>query len=175
MGGKVRARAGKASGAVFVLELALERIAAAPAPAPQASRPVAGARVLAAEDNPMSRLVLKALLEQVGVTLDLVEDGLQALEAARTQAFDVILMDVQMPGLDGLTAARAIRARSGPNQHTPILALSADAMPAHIRACREAGMNGHIAKPIQIDELFTSLADALAQGAQTTQTASAAG
>jgi CheY-like chemotaxis protein len=166
MDAAVRARP-HGGGASFELEISLDRAAAALAPAAAPYRPLAGARILAVEDNEMNRVVLKTLLEQAGLTVELAEDGAQAVEAARVRAFDAIVMDVHMPRLDGLTAARMIRSASGPNQRVPIVALTADAAPAHVRACLDAGMTGHVAKPIAVDALFAALAEALAQSPQT--------
>jgi CheY-like chemotaxis protein len=81
------------------------------------------------------------------------EDGVKAVEAAGRERFDLILMDLHMPGMDGFMAARAIRAGGGPNVATPIVALSADVLPETVAACREAGMAGHLAKPIDRQRL----------------------
>ncbi len=115
-------------------------------------------RVLAAEDNAVNQLVLKTLLAQVGCEVTLVSDGEQAVAAAGVGQFDVILMDVQMPVMDGLSATRAIRlqeARVG--RRTPIIALTANAMSHHLEAYREAGMDGFSAKPIQLAVLLAEL------------------
>ncbi len=81
------------------------------------------------------------------------ENGEEALAALAVDAFDLVLMDIRMPVMDGLTATRALRASNGPNAKTPVLALSADVMAADLERCREAGMNGHVAKPISVKAL----------------------
>jgi CheY-like chemotaxis protein len=88
--------------------------------------------------------------------LEIIEaaDGVEAVAAARTMPFDLILMDMQMPRMDGLAASREIRAHSALNAATPIVALSANVLPDQIAACRSAGMNDHIGKPISPQELI---------------------
>ena len=118
-------------------------------------------RILAVDDNATNRLVLKMILENMDAELTFAEDGAVAVEAATARPFDVILMDVHMPVMDGLEATRRIRASSAINARTPILALTADAFPEQIAACLAAGMNSHVAKPIRPDVLFAALAVAL--------------
>ena len=131
---------------------------AGPAPDTTAER---AARVLLVDDHPMNRELGMALLTLAGCEVTTAEDGAQALEAVRTDDFDLVLMDVHMPGMDGLTAARAIRALPGPVADIPIIALSADVLPEQIARCRAAGMDGHVAKPIRREELFAAVAHAL--------------
>ena len=131
---------------------------AGPAPDTTAER---AARVLLVDDHPMNRELGMALLTLAGCDVTTAEDGAQALEAVRTDDFDLVLMDVHMPGMDGLTAARAIRALPGPAADIPIIALSADVLPEQIARCRAAGMDGHVAKPIRREELFAAVARAL--------------
>jgi CheY-like chemotaxis protein len=119
-------------------------------------------RILSADDSAMNRLVLSTLLGQAGFQSEFVEDGARAVQAAATVAYDLILMDVHMPTLDGIAAAQAIRAGAGPSANAPIIALTADAMPEHVARCLAAGMNGHVAKPIQPAELFQAIEAALA-------------
>ena len=134
--------------------------AAVPGPAPDTTAERA-ARVLLVDDHPMNRELGMALLTLAGCEVTTAEDGAQALEAVRTDDFDLVLMDVHMPGMDGLTAARAIRALPGPVADIPIIALSADVLPEQIARCRAAGMDGHVAKPIRREELFAAVAHAL--------------
>jgi CheY-like chemotaxis protein len=115
-----------------------------------------GARVLVAEDNPISLEVLGSLLESCALTVLPATDGAQAVALAQQELVDLILMDVNMPGLDGLSAVRAIR-RLPQHAHTPILAVTANAFDADRQAALAAGMNGHIAKPIDAEELFGQL------------------
>ena len=116
-------------------------------------------RVLAAEDNSVNQLVLKTLLHQIGIEPTIVENGARAVEAYQREPWDLILMDVQMPVMDGPTAVRAIRAleqKSG-RSRTPIVALTANTMSHHIAEYAAAGMDGHLAKPIETAKLFAVL------------------
>ncbi|WP_306605769.1 ATP-binding protein [Azonexus sp.] len=117
----------------------------------------AGARVLLVEDEPINREVSLALLEEVKLSVDLAEDGLQAIALAEKNAYDLILMDVQMPHLNGLDATQQIRQLPG-HANTPILAMTANAFDEDRRACLDAGMNDHIGKPIAPETLFAALA-----------------
>lgn len=126
-------------------------------------------RVLAADDSPANRLIVQAMLERVGVETLVAANGAEAVEAAARLAFNVILLDLYMPALDGIAAARAIRASPGPNRHTPILAFTAEAAPAQIEACLAAGMNGHIAKPVDPAALLAAITRALAPVTQSGQ------
>jgi CheY-like chemotaxis protein len=104
--------------------------------------------VLVVEDNPTNQLVARRILEQLGAHVAVADDGAAGVSAAAGGTFDLILMDVQMPGMDGLEASRSIRALAGPAGRAPIIALTANVM-AHQRAAYEAaGMDGVAAKPI---------------------------
>ena len=129
------------------------------APAPTAStqadalRRHADARILLAEDNPVNREVGRAILESAGLQVDLAEDGVEAVALWELRQHDVILMDVQMPDMDGLEATRVIRARQGP--HAPaILAMTANAFAEDRQNCLEAGMDDHVPKPVTPDALI---------------------
>jgi CheY-like chemotaxis protein len=116
-------------------------------------------RVLAADDNAVNQLVLKTLLHQMGVDPHVVDNGQAALEAWEADEWDVILMDIQMPVMDGLTATTTIRSaeRASGRARTPIIALTANAMSHQVDQYVAAGMDGHVAKPIQAAELFGAL------------------
>jgi PAS domain S-box-containing protein len=116
------------------------------------------AHILVVDDVAMNRELVTAMLTPFGARFTEAASGAEAVEAALSTAFDLILMDLQMPGMDGLAATRAIRANSELNRDTPILALSANVLPGHLEACREAGMDDHIAKPIDAEELLTKIA-----------------
>jgi CheY-like chemotaxis protein len=105
----------------------------------------------------------------------MVGDGLMAVEAFKAARFDVVLLDMQMPELDGPDAARAIRAVEAQTgrQRTPIVALTANALPHHVAACMVAGMDGHVAKPLQPQALYETLAEVLASGPDGVRTAAA--
>ena len=118
-------------------------------------------RVLFAEDNPTNQFVAREMLRGLDVQVDMVSDGLEALEAAARFSYDVICMDMQMPEMDGLAATRAIRELAGESSMVPIIALSANAFPDDVQACLDAGMNQFIAKPVSRDVLLDALRLAL--------------
>jgi signal transduction histidine kinase/ActR/RegA family two-component response regulator/HPt (histidine-containing phosphotransfer) domain-containing protein len=118
-------------------------------------------RVLVVEDNPTNQIVVLAVLAKLGIKPDLANDGREGVEAVRRAPYDLILMDVQMPDMDGLEATRAIRALAGPAAKTTIVALTANAFASDIEACRTAGMNAHIGKPFRSEEFTIAIADAL--------------
>ena len=171
MGGSITAESEPGRGARFLVALPLPRAADRAAPPEQPTLdPTAiegdpGAlRVLAAEDNPVNQLVLRTLLAEVGVDPVIVEDGAQALEAWSAHDFDLILMDIQMPEVDGMQAARAIRkeeARTG-RPRTPIIALTANAMSHQVAEYASAGMDAHVAKPIDLRTLCSTIEALLA-------------
>ena len=119
-------------------------------------REYCGARLLLVEDEPVNREVTLYLLEDTGLSVDVAEDGLQALALAQQNRYALILMDMQMPNLNGIEAARAIRADSL-NRLTPIIAMTANAFDEDRQVCLDAGMNDHLAKPVDPEWLFESL------------------
>ena len=120
-------------------------------------------RILAAEDNPINQLVLRTLLNQVGLDPVIVDNGEACVEAWSCGAFDLILMDVQMPLMDGPTAAAAIRLREigQGRSRTPIIAVTANAMADQLADYEAAGMDGVVVKPIEIGQLFQVINDAM--------------
>ena len=120
-----------------------------------------GTRILLADDAPANRELLRIILSAWGVELDAVCDGAEAVEAASKGDYDLILMDVHMPVMDGMDAARAIRALNGARASVPILALTANVQPEQIEACARAGMDGHVGKPIHMGDLIGAIASAL--------------
>ena len=119
---------------------------------------VAPARILVVDDVATNRELVRTMLARHGHELTDASSGLGAVEAAMQHSFDLILMDLQMPGMDGLAATRAIRKTCELNRSTPIVAISANVLPAHRDACRAAGMDDHIAKPIDAAELSRKVA-----------------
>ena len=174
MGGDVTFEPRPEGGSRFRLDVELPRVPDAapaldPAPAPDA-RPAAsaaearirerfrGRRVLVADDDPVSLEVCRELLEGVGLEVDFAVDGEQARELAATGAYALILMDLQMPGTNGLDATRAIR-RLPRVGSVPIVAMTANVFAEDRRSCFEAGMNDFLAKPLDVDALFGKLAE----------------
>ncbi len=168
MGGDVAVESRLGEGSRFTVTLPLEPMAALPRPAvePSAPRPTAlrgGGRVLAAEDNAVNQLVLKTLLHQLGVEVVMVENGQEALDAWRGEEWDLILMDVQMPVMDGPTATRAIREAEAVTgrARTAIIALTANAMAHQSDEYALAGMDGVISKPIDFAHLIATVGGVL--------------
>jgi CheY-like chemotaxis protein/HPt (histidine-containing phosphotransfer) domain-containing protein/anti-sigma regulatory factor (Ser/Thr protein kinase) len=119
-------------------------------------------RVLLAEDNLVNQRVAQLMLDKLGHTVDSVANGLQALEAIRRASYDVVLMDVQMPEMDGLEATRRIRTELPAERQPLVIAMTANAMIEDRRACTEAGMDSYLPKPVRVDDLRTLLDDAAA-------------
>jgi CheY-like chemotaxis protein len=159
MGGTIGVESGPGAGATFTVTVALERAQAPLAPERDA-RPAAATplRILLAEDNPVNREVALGLLARHGHVVTVVTDGGEAVEAARAGGFDVILMDVHMPGMDGTEASRIIRGFPAPPGRVPIVALSASVLKDEVDVCFEAGMDEFLAKPIDPAALTRVLA-----------------
>jgi CheY-like chemotaxis protein len=161
MGGAIGLRSDGANGSEFWIELVLpsasRELSEEPAPrqSPSAQHPL---RLLLAEDNRANQVLIAALLSPLGVALDVVGNGEQAVAAAEAGAYDLILMDMQMPIMDGTTSCRLIRSLPGEAGSVPIIALTANVMPEQIARCLAAGMQGHIAKPIDPEKLLQVVA-----------------
>jgi CheY-like chemotaxis protein len=119
--------------------------------------PIVGARLLLTEDNEVNQLVASRILNKAGFEIDIANNGLEAVELVQRNHYDLVLMDIQMPEMDGLTAARAIRRLPG-LERLPIVAMTAHAMSGDRELSLEAGMNDHVTKPINNAELFAALA-----------------
>lgn len=165
MGGDLGCESEPGSGAAFILTLPLRQIEA-PKTREQAARQPAVAsqdrpmRVLLADDHPTNRRVIELILAQTSAQIVIAEDGAQALEAFRSATFDLVLMDMQMPIMDGLTATQEIRLHEATMgmDRTPIVMLTANAMPEHVAAGRAAGADRHLAKPFNAAELLSIVA-----------------
>jgi CheY-like chemotaxis protein len=114
-------------------------------------------RILLAEDNVVNQKLAMRLLQQMGYRADLASNGIEAVESVARQTYDVVLMDVQMPELDGLEATRRITARWKPNDRPRIVAMTANAMQGDREMCLAAGMDDYITKPIRVDQLVQAL------------------
>jgi signal transduction histidine kinase/ActR/RegA family two-component response regulator len=165
MGGEVGVESVEGQGSTFWFTARFGKTTNAVPPAPtfgaetaeaQIKSRYAGSRVLLAEDEPINQEVSRGLLEDVGLMVDVADDGAIALELARRNAYALILMDMQMPNLNGVDATKAIRAASL-NQTTPIVAMTANAFEEDRKVCLDAGMNDHLGKPVDPDVLFETL------------------
>jgi len=161
MGGRLTAAANVGPGATLAFEIALDPAAAGQNDAGLHTK-TRSAHVLVVDDNATNRMVVEALCEMFDCSTEAVVDGVDALEAARVGRFDVILMDIKMPRMDGLAATRAIRKLKGPAGRAPIIALTANADPDDVREYLAAGMVGVVEKPIKPDRLLEALDAALA-------------
>jgi signal transduction histidine kinase/ActR/RegA family two-component response regulator/outer membrane murein-binding lipoprotein Lpp len=167
MGGTLRMDSAPGKGSTFSFSLPFARAdaAALPNPAP-GEGDIRSLRILAAEDNATNQFILRALLEPTGVELHTVANGREALDAFHADAFDLILMDVQMPVMNGVEAARAIRETETAHSlsPTPILALSANVMSHQVAEYAQAGMDGVVAKPVDAGKLIEAIAAAMERG-----------
>ncbi|MDE2604648.1 MAG: PAS domain S-box protein [Burkholderiales bacterium] len=165
MGGEVGVRSTPGEGSTFWFTACLERsqLTAPPVRAPSAADAIAllrashsGLRVLLAEDNAISAAVATDLLEDCGLVVELARDGVEAIAKARLAPYELVLMDLQLPRMDGLQATRTIRALSG-WQGVPIIALTANVFADDRRRCLEAGMNDFLGKPLKPESLYQAL------------------
>lgn len=170
MGGSLNCVSQPGAGSRFWFEVPLPTVYAGQSgevPVPRNEESTVPLRILLADDHPANRKVVEILLAGTGAELVGVANGSEALEAFRAGGFDLVLMDMQMPVMDGLTATTEIRAfeRERGWGRTPLLMLTANAMPEHIEAGREAGSDGHLAKPVTMATLFAGIAQVLASSA----------
>lgn len=119
-------------------------------------------RVLIVDDVPQNRLLLGVICDQLGFQHEPAENGYEAVDAVRSGRFDIVLMDILMPRMDGMSATRAIRALPGPVSEVPIVAVTTAAAPGEVLRYLSCGMNDVVAKPIERGRLAAAMADALA-------------
>ena len=159
MGGDLSVTSKPGKGARFRLQV---RVEAAQAPDAQAGGTIVeGARVLVVDDHMVNRRAIELVLQSFGIQPTLAESGERALELLHSEMFDVLLMDVYMPGMDGRDATRQLRAGEGPNRDIPVIAVTASATAKDWEACHAAGMNAHVAKPIDPGQLHAALSEVL--------------
>jgi CheY-like chemotaxis protein len=163
MGGGIQAESTPGQGSVFRFSVVGKPVEASPSrphqqtgrhrPTPISQPQDIPLNVLVAEDNPVNQIVAQMMLKRLGHQADLAGDGIAAVEAAEHRIYDVVLMDVQMPGLDGFEACRRIRHKLGSTTQPHIIGLTAHATQEDRKKCLEAGMNDFLTKPVQLEEL----------------------
>ena len=168
MGGGVHVQSREGQGSTFTVVVAMPRgeatipvaVEAAPPPIESERR----LRVLAADDNPTNQKVIAAVLAPLGAEVELVNDGAACVEAWKRGGFDIVLMDIHMPVMDGVEAARTIRSLevSESRKRIPIVAVTANALVHQVEGYMAAGMDGHVAKPIEVTKLYDAIETAVA-------------
>ncbi|HEY8380585.1 MAG TPA: ATP-binding protein [Microvirga sp.] len=158
MGGQIGVDSTEGQGSTFWLTLQLAKATdalASEAPHPAEAIEEATARILLAEDLAVNQEIAKAVLQAAGHSVDVVDDGAAAIKAVQAERYDLVLMDVQMPVMDGITATRRIRALDHPAARLPIIAMTANVLPQQVAQFRAAGMTDHVGKPFKKEELLS--------------------
>lgn len=177
MGGIIGYSDRAGGGSLFWLELPTHAgtlALATSTPRPAEPQPVEPLRILVVDDVAMNRDVARSFLLAAGHRVVCAEGGAEAIDLVVAEAFDMVLMDVRMPGMDGLEATRRIRALPGPPGRVPVVALTAQAFAEQVAVCRSAGMNGHLAKPFTQEALLAAVETARATGPEAASVAPAA-
>jgi len=158
MGGDLIVTSKPDKGSTFRFTALVDRIAAGPAVEQARMAPARALTLLCAEDNPYGRVVMNTILSELGHRVDFVETGEAAVKAAERGGYDAVLMDVSLPGVDGLAATRAIRALPGKGGQVPVIGVSGRGTDADDAAARAAGMNFYFTKPVSPSRLAQALA-----------------
>ncbi|TGD99404.1 ATP-binding protein [Methylobacterium nonmethylotrophicum] len=161
MDGKIGVASTPGRGSTFFFSIplpeAIEAAEAVPVRAEMAPPLTRTVRILLAEDDPINQEIALGLLDGWGYTIEVANDGAEAVEAVRTRHYDLVLMDIQMPRMDGITAMRTIRDLDEPCRDVPILAVTANVLPQQVAQFRQAGATGHIGKPFKQQELVAAI------------------
>ncbi len=158
MGGEAGFENRAGGGSRFYFEAGLPAAEKAQRPASRETIEARPARILLAEDDKVNSMIALAFLRHAGHEVDVARDGQEAVEACRRSSYDLVLMDCQMPNLDGFEATREIRRREGEGRHLPVVALTASSLAGDREKCLAAGMDDHLGKPIDPEELAATLA-----------------
>jgi CheY-like chemotaxis protein len=166
MGGDVVVESTPDKGSIFRLRFVVRPAAPvvlrdAPAPLGEATPQIRGRRILLTDDHAVNRKVVQMFLKPFGIEIVEARDGSEALDRLSAEAFDLVLMDIHMPNMDGREAVKLIRSSNQPWADIPVVALTADAMPGDHERYMAMGMNAYVAKPIDQRELFTAISNAL--------------
>ena len=172
MGGEIGVSSVDGGGSTFWFTVRMPRTSApAEVTAPVlAAAPRRTGRLLLVDDSPINQELARAVLTGAGHVVETVGDGQSAVDAVRERAFDLVLMDVQMPGMDGMTATRSIRALPGPVSRLPVIAMTANVLPEQVSAFRDAGMDDHVGKPFDRERLYATIERWLPQEATSSET-----
>ena len=163
MGGSISVQSTPGVGSTFTFDIRVRAASTETATAAGDTAPLPPMAVLLAEDDLVNRIVASGMLEKLGCSVTIAEDGSRALEAVQQHDFDLVVMDVMMPNMDGLAATRAIRSLPVQKRAIPIIGVTANAFESDEAACRAAGMNGFVSKPVTLDRLAAAITRAFAR------------